>query len=766
MNRFSAAVLAVLVYAVALSSPAWAQNVWYVDVNNAVDGDGSSWASATRDLGMAIEMADRGDEVWVAQGVYVPPGDGPDATFQLRSGVGVYGGFVGLETRRRDRDPSTYRTTLTGDRRGDDLSGAYADNSYHVVTGSGTDRSAVLDGFVVTAGRAGVGREHAHGAGMLNVNGSPTVRNVVFRDNHAVAAGGGTANLSGSQPLFVHCSWIRNQGGAMYNDVSAPVVRTSAFIDNVAVDAGGAILSVNDSETVVVASIFEGNVARESNGGALATIGSRMTVVGSAFRANAAPRGNGGAMLNLESTVSIVNSSFVGNRTGRGSGGAFANARSEVEVVNSVLIDNEAGAVAGGSINFGSDVDLTNTIVWGNRAHNHPLQLVTWDNSDVAVGASVVQASGGSGIHYWDARLGRDTDGNLERAPRFLRPPSPGPDDTWGTADDDFGDLRLGDASPALDAGRNAALDFDLDLSFDVLTDQFGQARVQNGQVDIGAVEGIPRMTQFVREGDRVDASHLGVQVAFASLRRPAGLQVTHHPIMPYGSELPERVLRLPDRKQLAVPARWTIELSRTAPGMRADVCFTGLDRMATGASPHELEVHKRPIAGARTWFEQPTDVLASAAGPLVCARNQASFSEYVVLRNDPPAPVRTIGNQIEDEALSLSRLPVRRMTAMHLDLPGVEHPGPTVFRMGGGHPHRRTGRTAVHYTLPQASDVRMDLYTTDGEPVRVLIDGHQEAGPKEVLLDAFPHPPGVYEVRLRALGRTDTLRVILEARR
>lgn len=766
MNRFSVAVLLVFAWTWAFGSPAQAQNVWFVDVNHASDGDGTSWSSATRDLGAAIELAEPGDEVWVAQGVYVPSGDGPDATFRLRSGVGVYGGFVGLETRRRDRDPSTYRTVLTGDRLGDDLYGGYADNSYHVVTGSGTDRSAVLDGFVVTGGRAGVGSEHAHGAGMVNVAGSPVVRNVVFRDNHAVAAGGGTANLDGSRPLFVHCSWIRNRGGAMYNDASAPVVRTSVFAGNAAVDAGGAILSVNDSEAVVVASVFEGNVAQESNGGALATVDSRLTVVGSAFRANAAPRGNGGAMLNLESTVSIVNSSFVGNRTGRGSGGAFANARSEVEVVNSVLAENEAGAVAGGSINFGSDVDLTNTIVWGNRAHNHPLQLVTWDNSDVAVGASVVQASGGSGIHYWDARLGRDTDGNLERAPRFLRPPSPGADGAWGTADDDFGDLRLDDASPALDAGRNDALDFDLDLTFDVLTDQLGQDRVQNGQVDIGAVEGIPRMTQFVRQGDLVDASHLGVQVAFASLRRPAGLQVTHHPILPYGSELPERTLRLPDRKQLAVPARWTLELSHTAPGMRADVCFIGLDRMATGASPQELEVHKRPTAGARTWFEQPTDVIPSSTGPLVCARDQQSFSEYVVLRNEPPAPVRTIGDEIEDDALSLSKMPVRRMTAMKLDLPGVEHPGPTVFRMGGGYPHPRTGRTAVHYTLPLASDVRMDLYTVDGDPVRILIDGRQEAGPKEVLLDASTHPPGVYEVRLRALGRTDTLRVLLEAGR
>ena len=42
--------------------------------------------------------------------------------------------------------------------------------------------------------------------------------------------------------------------------------------------------------------------------------------------------------------------------------------------------------------------------------------------------------------------------------PGFVRAPSPGPDGIWGSADDDYGDLRLASGeSPAVDAGDSSA---------------------------------------------------------------------------------------------------------------------------------------------------------------------------------------------------------------------------------------------------------------------------------------------------------------------
>jgi len=72
-------------------------------------------------------------------------------TFSMKSGVALYGGFDGTETSRNQRDWETNITTLSGDI---GVAGDNSDNSYHVVTGSGVDETATLDGFTITGGNA------------------------------------------------------------------------------------------------------------------------------------------------------------------------------------------------------------------------------------------------------------------------------------------------------------------------------------------------------------------------------------------------------------------------------------------------------------------------------------------------------------------------------------------------------------------------------------------------------------------------------------
>ncbi len=57
------------------------------------------------------------------------------------------------------------------------------------------------------------------------------------------------------------------------------------------------------------------------------------------------------------------------------------------------------------------------------------------------------------------------TDGNISVNPRFVRVPDPGPDGTWGTGDDNLGDVQVRPGSPCIDAGDNGYVfgDFDLD---------------------------------------------------------------------------------------------------------------------------------------------------------------------------------------------------------------------------------------------------------------------------------------------------------------
>ncbi len=160
-------------------------------VKPGLTGDCTAWAAAC-DLGAALAQSVSGDEIWAAEGTYYPDPAGltdpRTATFQLKSGVALYGGFAGTETARDQRDPAAHLTILSGDL---DLNNILDNgNAYHVVTGSGTDASAILDGFTVTAGVAnGAYNTFIDGGGMYIKTGGPTLTKVAFSGNSATESG-------------------------------------------------------------------------------------------------------------------------------------------------------------------------------------------------------------------------------------------------------------------------------------------------------------------------------------------------------------------------------------------------------------------------------------------------------------------------------------------------------------------------------------------------------------------------------------------------
>ncbi|MHC4425315.1 MAG: hypothetical protein ACYSYV_04365, partial [Planctomycetota bacterium] len=163
--------------------------VIYVNADDTGANNGSSWANAYWCLQDALADAWLGDEIRVAQGTYKPdqhvvtiPRLGPPqvtssgdrtATFQLISGVTIKGGYAGPSERDPDaRDIELYETILSGDLNGDDGSDFTnnSENSYHVVTGSGTSPTEldVLAGFTITGGNADGPPPHDRGGGMYN----------------------------------------------------------------------------------------------------------------------------------------------------------------------------------------------------------------------------------------------------------------------------------------------------------------------------------------------------------------------------------------------------------------------------------------------------------------------------------------------------------------------------------------------------------------------------------------------------------------------
>ena len=250
-----------------------AQMVLYVDDDADPNGDGLTWATAYDDLQDALSAAP--DEIRVAGGTYKPsvrsePATPRTETFQLVSGVALYGGYVGLADPNDpdSRDIVLYKTILSGDI---GMLGNHAVNCYHVVTGSGTDATAVLDGFTVIEGNADAASPYREGAGMYNDYGSPTVTNCTFCKNTAIL-GGGMYNTH-SNPALTNCTFSNNSadwdGGGMNNEHSSPTLTSCIFSDNSAGVYGGGIVNWGGNPTLINC-VFSRNVS-DNVGGAISS---------------------------------------------------------------------------------------------------------------------------------------------------------------------------------------------------------------------------------------------------------------------------------------------------------------------------------------------------------------------------------------------------------------------------------------------------------------------------------------------------------------
>ena len=396
------------------------------------DGDCSSWDDAC-DLQFALSLAETGDQVWVAAGTYKPTTDTDRlVTFQLKSGVAIYGGFAGTETSLTERDWETNITTLSGDIGTTDDS---ADNSYHVVTGSGVDVSAILDGFTITAGNAnGASSLINSGGGMYNLAGSPTVSHVIFSANTAAYYGGGMFNDT-SSPKLTHVTFVSNianfYGGGMGNHFSNPTLSKVVFDGNSVTTYGGGGMYNFKSNPILTNVIFNANSAINVGGGMFndgldnnSNCSSILTYV--VFSANSANRGGG--MHNNYCSAYLTNVTFSEN-SAADSGGGMNSQYKIVTLTNVTFKDNSAsaGGEGGGIRSHFTTLTMTNAIVWGNTP------------------SGIYHIGSAANITYSDIQGGYAGTGNIDTDPLL------------GNLADNGGFSQtnaLGVGSPAIDTGN------------------------------------------------------------------------------------------------------------------------------------------------------------------------------------------------------------------------------------------------------------------------------------------------------------------------
>lgn len=480
----------ILVFAIFNSVSA---NIIYVDGSANGLATGNSWGNAFTNLQPAIYSASPNDEIWVAKGTYRPSND-REVAYDLKNGVDLYGGFLGNETNRDQRDPALNLTVLSGELGNPNDP---TDNSRHIIWVKDFSVAMVIDGFHLVAGYA----NNSSGGAFYSHFSTIELRRCVFKDNFG-EWGGAICSSTDDELLFVDCRFENNIGtwGGAFQAWSVKLdrFRNCVFIGNTASNVGGG-LAIQGSSNIVLENckIFE----------------------------NSADKG-GGIILEKHSVLRCTNAIINGNSASAAAGGGIkVNDSAQLFLYNSTIIQNSSSN-AGGGIHTSTlgDASLNNSIIWGNTG--------TGTNANIA----------GSPASYLVNHCLLETPfpgpGNIVANPMFID--KDGLDNIAGNEDDD---LHLSPSSLAIDSGNVAyalADLWDLNGNGDTMEiypeDISHNMRVVGFSIDIGPYEyGAPlnliqdAKANMVLVGPYPNPSHSGETTINIFLPRPQIINLQIH---------------------------------------------------------------------------------------------------------------------------------------------------------------------------------------------------------------------------------------------
>ena len=506
------------------SRTATAQTTWYVRAGASPAGaDGASWATATPSLHDALEAAQSGDAVWVAQGTYKPSAAiDRYATFILKDGVQLFGGFAGTETALAQRDWQTHPAILSGDI---GVPGDSTDNSYSILYASRTSVQTRVDGFVFEFGSAshpdnsGVFFfERGHSGSAIYLNGQNpdnfaylTIENCVFRRNWsdyfgAVYANG--RNSGKSAVIMSGCTFTENRcagaGGGLVidndTDQQQPaLIQWTDFRRNSASNRGGGMLLSHHGDVTVLHCTFVGDSILFPYGGALSIEGDYLTAKyrfeNCLFDQNKAFSLAAGVALSINQAYSKLDLLFRNCTFSRHKGQDLIyfislNGTQNTLFQNCLFRENTvANLIYLDPIGETGSMDFLNCLFYktsGAEMNNFSGSLNAIDlrmkNCIVVKAPGTIIKSGGANLYIDHCMVSHNKCPDLGSGvvcgdslyfggtPKFENP--------------DSGDFHLQPCSPAVNAGDNAAV-----LAAGLAADFDGRPRVLDGIVDLGPYE-------------------------------------------------------------------------------------------------------------------------------------------------------------------------------------------------------------------------------------------------------------------------------------
>jgi len=441
--------------------PAFSQTTYYVDATRADNsGAGTSWATAKKDLQVAINGAAANDNIWIKAGTYLPthdpfgstaPANNRDKTFMLKSGVKVYGGFAGTETQLSQRNWQTNVTTLSGDL---GVVNTLTDNAYHVVLSINLASTSLLDGVTITKGYAlspstsiTVNTRVIYrfmGAGVFNNNSGTVFNNVIVRGNHADCTDGNDSPW-GAGVVNVSCTSSFTNCLIDGNTFPAPASGWDAFGTGMMISGGGCTIN---------------NCAIVNN------------TAGAFFNGS-----NGGGIYIASSTTTTVTNTLIANNAAQNGAGISVAGANNTPLFANCTIANNTSSYAGTGYNGFSKGTFRNCIFWNNAPTSSPIagrnELASLEtnpaNQPSFINCIIREFTG-------TAPLNTITTTCIGSDPVFSSyADTDGADNVFMTGDDG---LRLTCTSPAINTGTGAT------PTVDILN------LPRTGAPDIGAYEG------------------------------------------------------------------------------------------------------------------------------------------------------------------------------------------------------------------------------------------------------------------------------------
>lgn len=359
----------------------------------------------------ALDMAEDGDIIQVAQGIY-------SGTLIITRSVSLLGGYEAVDW---TRSIPTYTTVISGNLAGPVIQ----------ITNSST---ATVEGFDIVAGQA------ANGGGFMITDAYPTITSNRIHDNQATSNGGGIylssagtaltplvisntiygnmAGVGGGVYLYSTCELsgneIRNNtassGGGL--SIAGPVAATPRLMgnsihDNSTTSAGGGVYISGGTPRLERNAITGNHIGGYQHGaGIYIYSNSTVYVVSNTIAYNATPFGWGGGIYVAWGLISILDNDIHHNQAGNPAyrmpdgGGIHIEGASGGTIAGNTIHDNWA-VDQGGGIFSKSSVQVSNNRIENNSASiGGGLSLWGSGAAGQIAGNTIAQNNGG-GIYLW-----------------------------------------------------------------------------------------------------------------------------------------------------------------------------------------------------------------------------------------------------------------------------------------------------------------------------------------------------------------------------